>query len=517
MRPTFLSFQTAARAMAASQAQIGVTGNNMANMDTPGYTRQRVDLNAITSSGYNQRFITNKDFTDAGVQVSGTSQLRDPFLDARFRTENAENGKYAALLEGLKDLENNIDEFSTQGIQNELSNFISQLQELAKTAENQDMMLVVRAAAQKITTLMNTYSTQIDQARKQQIFDLENVTINTQFNSIVKNIASLNEQIQKEELYGNTPNDLYDQRNLLIDQLSGIANIKATITPQKISEDVTVGRMTIVLYDAKTSTSIGLVDNNLYNTLTVNNSDLPMTISINTSFMLPDTPAHVDVGNITKYFSSGVIGGSLELINGNGNYAQGEESGFRGVPYYQSAVDTLAAKFAEVFNGINAAAGGGDLFSSGRSGGPITAKNIQVSAEWMADPTVMITSTDPTNPSLGDQVQRMIEAMNSPQSFYKPPGSAGDLLFTGSFHGYTKGLIGELSLDVQLNTNFAKTSNSVMADLFERRESISGINMDEEGINLMTSQKAYNAAARYFTVLDEGVDTIINKMGLVGR
>lgn len=514
MRPTFLSFQTAARAMAASQAQIGVTGNNMANMDTPGYTRQRVDLNAIASSGYNQRYITNKHFIDAGVQVAGIGQLRDPFLDARYRTEGAENGKYAAMLEGLKDLENNIDEFSTNGILNELSNFISQLQNLDKESYSKDMLLVVRAAAQKVTTLMNTYSTQITQARDQQIYDLGNVTVNTEFNAIVKNIASLNEQIQKEELYGNTPNDLYDQRNLLIDQLSHIANIKATITPQKISEDITVGRMTIVLYDAKTSTAIGLVDNNLYNTLTVNDADTPLSLSINASFMLPDTPAHVDTGNITKYFSGGVIGGALEMINGNSSYAKGGESDFRGVPYYQSAVDTLAAKFAEVLNNINTTAGGQPLFSSGTGGVPITAKNIQVAKEWMDDPECMVATTDAAQGSWGDNVKRMIEAMSNPQNFHR---DTGDWLFTGSFHEYMKGLIGELTLDVQLHTNFQKTSNAVMTDLFERRESISGINMDEEGINLMTYQKAYNAAARYFTVLDEGVDTIINRMGLVGR
>ena len=83
MRPTFLSFQTAARALAASQAAMDVAGNNISNANTEGYTRQRIDLNAISSSGYTERYSTSRTFVDAGVEVSRISQIRDPFLDAR--------------------------------------------------------------------------------------------------------------------------------------------------------------------------------------------------------------------------------------------------------------------------------------------------------------------------------------------------------------------------------------------------------------------------------------------------
>ena len=529
MRPTFLSFQTAARALAASQAAIDVTGNNISNVNTVGYSRQRVDLNAITSSGYTERYSSSRTFVDAGVEASGISQIRDPFLDARYRKENAQNSRYNSLLGGLSDLENIIDEASVEKLQGEFTNFITQLNSLFKDATSQDLKLVTRTAAQKITEYFNTQAKQIEELRSQQIEDLTDVTVAKDFNSIVQNIASLNKQIRTEELYGNKPNDLYDARNNLLDQLSSIANIKVSVSSERVSDEKTVSHMTVSLYDANTGVSIGLVDADKYNTLAVHSDGGPVTISLNSSFMLDDASSGVDPTNITKYFTGGSISASLDLINGNGVYANltpgvTGESSFRGTLYYANALDTLAAKFADVFNKLNDI-GGSDgtpntdtetpLFSSGVSGGTITAKNIQISQEWLDNPNYLNTTWTPdTTPGAGDNIERMIAAMSDKQNYYKTDGS---LVFSGSFHQYAVGIIGELSLDVELNGNFADASDSVMENLYSSRESVSGVLSDEEGINLMTYQKSYNAAARYFTALDEAVDVLINKMGLVGR
>jgi flagellar basal body rod protein FlgB len=198
VRPTFLSFQTAARALAASQASLDVAGNNISNANTEGYTRQRLDLNAIASSGYTERYSSSLNFVDSGVEVAGISQIRDPFLDARYRRENSENGKYNTILSGLSDIENILDEASTDGLLNELNNFVSQLQALARESTSQDLALVTRTAAQKITEILNVYSIRIEEVRAQQINDLTSVVINKDLNSIVKNIASLNKQIRSK-------------------------------------------------------------------------------------------------------------------------------------------------------------------------------------------------------------------------------------------------------------------------------------------------------------------------------
>ena len=188
MRPTFLAFHTAHRALAASQANIDVVGNNISNVNTAGYTRQRVDLNSISNTATGQRYIAHGPQIGHGVEVSNFSQIRDPFLDARYRNEASENGKFNTILAGLADLERVLDEVDTLGLQNEISNFVNQLQTLSQTPTSKDLSLIVRTAAQKVTQIMNVYSNQINEVRDQQIFDLKDVVIENQFNSLVKTL-----------------------------------------------------------------------------------------------------------------------------------------------------------------------------------------------------------------------------------------------------------------------------------------------------------------------------------------
>ncbi len=517
MRPTFLAFQTASRALAASQANIDVTGNNIANVNTTGYTRQRVDLTSISSSGYTQKFTVPGATVGLGVEVNSISQIRDPFLDARFRAQAAESGQYNTLLEGLSDLENVFDEAENEKLQGEISNFINQLQTLSRTPSSKDIALVARTAAQKVTQILNVYSDQTKQVRDQQIYDLSKVVIDTDFNTIVKNIANLNTQIREELTHGNTPNELYDKRNTLIDELSGIANIKVTTTPENISEDLTIENLTISI--TNNNTSIGIVNNGLYNTLAASlNANNEMEIEINSSFGGYN-------GDITSHFTGGSIKGYLDLINGKGTYAAAGENTFRGTLYYENSINTFASNFAKVLNDLNLDTDGTTvlpLFTDNTGGTTdITAGNIQISNAWLEDASYIVTTTSSTTPSStggGDNITKMISALESDMSFLKDPDVATSaVMFEGTVNEYMSGLIGELSLDTELHQNFSDTASTVLNNLYASRESMSGVALDEEGINLMAYQKSYNAAARYFTVLDEAVDKIINGMGLVGR
>lgn len=512
MRPTFLAFQTASRAMAAIQANIDVTGNNIANVNTKGYTRQRVDLNSISSSGYTQKYSAPGTNVGLGVDISHITQIRDPFLDARYRSEASENGKLETVLSGLTSLESIFDEVDTEGLLNELSNFVNELQTLSETPTSSDLQLIVRTAAQKVTQIMNVYAKQIEDVREQQIYDLNNVVINNDFNMLVKNIADLNTQIRKEQTYGNVPNELLDRRNLLIDELSELANIKVTSSPEKISEDVTIERLTVSLYDSVSGTTVGIIDNGFYNTLYADSTSGEIRIHVNSSF---DKQADSD---ITEHFSGGAIRGYLDIINGKGAYADitAAENGFRGAIYYRNAINTFASNFATVLNDLNTidAADPKPLFKSA-DGGAITAANIRISDEWMEDSSFITTTVYSSDG--GDNVLRMITAINSENTFYRnAEDPASEVMFKGSFNEYMSGLIGEVALDTELYQNFSDTSTSVLSNLFASRESISGVSLDEEGINLMAYQKSYNAAARYFTVLDEAIDTLL-RMGIVGR
>ena len=519
MRPTFLAFQTASRAIAASQANIDVTGNNIANINTDGYTRQRVDLTSISNSGYTQKYTVPGASVGLGVDVNNITQIRDPFLDARYRAQNSESALYDTLLSGLADLENVFDEAETESLQAEISNFINQLQILSQTPSSQDIALVARTAAQKVTEIINVYANQTQAVREQQIYDLSKVVVDTDFNTIVKSIADLNIQIRDEVTHGNTPNELYDKRNSLIDELSGIVNIKVTTTPEKISEELIIENVNIAIYDENSGTSVGIINNGLYNTLSasLNKTTNAMEVKISSSF-------GGYKGDISASLSGGSIKGYLDLINGKGNYADTSaipgENTFRGTLFYENAMNTFASNFAKVLNDLNTASDGTlkPLFEASDGSGVITAANISISEAWMDSSTYITTTTSGTSTGGGDNIVKMIDALTKDMSFYRDPADpASGVMFTGTANEYMTGLIGELSLDVELNENFSDTSSHVLNNLFASRESLSGVSLDEEGINLMAFQKSYNAAARYFTALDEAVDKIINGMGLVGR
>ncbi|MBC3805014.1 flagellar hook-associated protein FlgK [Acetobacterium fimetarium] len=535
MRGSFEAFQVASRGMAASQATINVTGNNVANVNTEGYTRQRVDVNSVTISGAVQKYANPQISSGLGAEAVGTSQSRDPYVDTRFRAQNAETSTYNTMKSSLTNLEDVFDEAENEALQGQLSDFTNTLQSLSNATSSSDISQVVRSAAQKVTQYINMYANQLEDVRAEQTEDLNIVTDN--FNVYVKNIANLNDQIQKEEIYGNTPNELYDQRNLLIDKLSAVANIKVTTKAQKVegSENLTISHLSITLNDVTDSDDnpITIVDNDDFASLTM----VEVTTKVDgkdvktgeVSLTLEDAKGVINK-NAEKAISNGSIKGYLDIINGKGSFADISkgESDAKGISYYSKSMDIFAQTFAKTINDINAlythtdtATGtithGTALFTStdGTSTTDITAANIRVSTAWLDDPTnIKTTSTDAeTTTGKPDNVLRMISEMNSTEHDYKKPDGT-DYGSKRSFHEYVTGLLGELSTDVGLYTNFSKTANGVLDTISTMRDETSGVSLNEEGVNLTAFQKVYNATIRYFNVLDENLDKVINSMGV---
>ena len=525
MIPSFVPFQTARRAIAASMTAITVTGNNIANANTENYTRQKVDLNSISSSDFTQQYTTGKEYPGQGVDVAGISQYRDTFLDSRYREQASTAARYSTFLGGLSETLSVIDEAMTDGLMTQFADFTRQLQTYSQSPTSSDIAMTVRTSAESVVAMMSAYSSQITKVREQAVNDLSKVVINKDFNTTVENIASLNKAIREQEISGESPNELYDQRNAAIDKLSSIANIRITTSPEKVGENRTISNLSIAVYDTSTGRELPIVDRASYNTLTaIQSSDTNPTISLrmNSSF------GSNDGANVTEFFTGGSIKGYLDLINGDGIYADTSTASTNpndanGTLYYLHTLDTLASNFANTFNKLNdnpPTTTPKDLFTAAGPATipptPITAKNIQVSDAWKKDATY-ITTTKTGTSGAAENLHRMIETMSEDSTFLADlPGNPGSTVFKGSFNEYMAAVVGELSLQVELNENFSDTANTVLATLSDSKEQISGISLDEEGVNLVVFQKAYQAASRYFTVLDEAMDTVINRMGRVG-
>lgn len=517
MTATFLSYSIAGRSMEASQASINIVGNNISNVNTEGYTRQRVDVVSLTTSGMVQKYATPQVSTGIGAKAKGTTQLRDPYVDARFRTHYAETQRYETMVSGLTNLEDVLDEASTEALMGEISGFITDLQSFSTASTSSDIAQVVRASAEKVTQVINAYANQLNEVRVEQTENLA-VVVGNEFNTYVQNIASLNKQIQREEIYGNTPNELYDQRNLLIDKLSGLANIHVSVTEDAISENLKVPHYTIsiVAPGGKKEDGIVIVDNGKYSEMSMDTTD-PEDVKLN----LTDTTG-TELKDIDSKVIDGSLRGYLNIINGKGSFANAmlEENDTKGINFYMERMNIFAQQFARTLNDVNNISGSTDfssyaLFNDGTTTGTadtIKAENIQVSAAWTNNPLfIKATSTPTETPSGVDNVLRMIEKMSDKIDF---SDTASGFSESSTFSEYMTGVVVEVSTDTELYKNFSKTATNVFQTISDTRDSVSGVSLNEEGINLSAFQKIYSASIRFFNVIDENLDNIINTMGV---
>lgn len=250
---TFGSFTTARLGIYASQASLNVTGNNIANINTEGYTRQRMDLVSLNSTGtakYATSFMVDVGY---GVLCKSTSQLRDPYMDIRFRNEQAEVGKTETWLSGLDQLSHILDEVGRGTddfgvIADQIHEFFDALQGLAQRVGTDEYDDLVRSAGSTLTALFNTGAKGLETIRENVFGELQDSM--KEVNAILNNIRDLNKQIRNQGIYGDSALELRDARNLELDKLSKYMKISVTYSMEKIDQYTEVEKMTVSLADS---------------------------------------------------------------------------------------------------------------------------------------------------------------------------------------------------------------------------------------------------------------------------
>lgn len=247
---TFGEFTVARLGMIASQMALNVTGQNISNINTPGYTRQQLDqYSFITNSGglYHSSSSAN---VGSGVMLAGVSQLRDPYLDIRFRKEMASVGSTDATLNVLDQLQSVINNVDKEGIVTQLQDLFSRISELGSHVGEQEFETLMRESAQDLCTLLNSSASKL-----QQVYDniLQQYNEDIQdTNNILQKIQDLNEQIRIADINGDSALELRDQRNTLIDSLSEYMKIDVTYGKEDVGAGFEVEKLTIKMVDQTT-------------------------------------------------------------------------------------------------------------------------------------------------------------------------------------------------------------------------------------------------------------------------
>ncbi len=521
IRSTFAGFTTAQLGMAASQRALDVTGQNIANINTVGYTKQRLDiasLNLQKGDMYNSKANIKVGF---GVEMTSISQLRDPFLDAQYRSQISRLGTTDAHAAGFERLTPIFDEATMDGVRDAFVSLMSSLSTLSTQVGNQENDTLVRSKMQTILNLFHDNATRLQDVRD----DIQQGFATTELgdlNQMLENIAELDVSIRNSQILGNPALELKDQRNNLLDELGSYLPISVKYRDKIIGPGQTVEVMEVNftdIYGVKHS----LIDDDRFAKFHADITGVPVILSL--------IDADGNTTNVTDTLGSGTLKGTLDLLNKSGDF---DGTDFKGIGYYEKALDSLVDTFAKEFNKLNRvkdAQGNlvqgqeNPLFVTNDGSANFTASNIKIADEW-ANGTYGITASNKfivTDADKGttanENILNMVKLLESKTVEFSVKNKNGqDIKFyTGNFHDCFANLEATLGIDYKAANTMLTNQISVLNETSNSRDAVSGVQLDEEGMDLLHYNQSYSAAARFMTTLDEALDKLINGTGVVGR
>ena len=556
VRATFSGFNTALSALQANQKRLDITGQNLSNMNTAGYTRQQLEASSLNYTNPVSHYSNgNETAVGFGVSMNRVSQIRDPYLDIQYRSQSADCSYTNRLQTALNSLSKVLDETTISGIRQAFDDVLSTLTSMQDPAKVSDPIYEseLRTKMQSVCNLFNQASRQITQAEQNEFQRLTGEGSSEQgdvqkINDILRQIGDLNVQIKRNQVAVHPSLELQDERNLLLDELSGYIPIEtryykddahsgnnaydydangAVIGKKDWPDDLEVSMnyidaqgksQKLILVNGSDLGADGLTKN--YGQLSVLKGDHQTAASVsdpaNISIKFEKAPSYKGKGPAATNdvyaelegirFEGGSLQASLDMLQktGTGKVINGSTAvdDVRGYQYYSGKLDQLASTFAESMNDINNGKNHTDqnLLSNSTDDSTtgITAGNIGISKGWTSG-TVHI-STDGTNRT--DTILDMIAAMKDTTK-----------LKGKTFADYMNNLSTQLASDSSSNQTALKTGTTVLNSIQDSRDSLSGVSLDEEATNMMTYVSAYNAASRLMTALDEVLSTLISNTG----
>ncbi|RPE77527.1 MULTISPECIES: flagellar hook-associated protein FlgK [unclassified Frondihabitans] len=469
---TFSGLNTAYRGLTAARAGLDVVGQNIANATTEGYTRQRVTTSSI--SAVQPGLFSTGTAIGQGVSIDGYSRIGDATLDAQVRG-TASSAGYGSVRAGvLSTLETSLNEPGKNGLSTQLSNFWAGWGDVSNdptdTSAAANLLGQAQGIASTIATGYQGVSNQWSAARSSV------ATMASDLNAAAKQVADLNGQIQQGLTTGGSVNELVDQRNLLTEKISSLAGGSVHANSDG-TVDVLIGGNAIV-------------SGTTARTVQVSGSS-----TLEGAAAAPVTLEWTHRPGASVGLDGGQLAGTLSVL------APADGSGSGGVlaeaaASYNAFATKLATSVNAVYSGGSSPSGttGADFFSVSSTGPaalglgvvPTSASSIQASAPDSGN-----------TGGVADKLSTLGVGAASPDrvwaSFVTSTGAAAKSEIASSDRA-------------TLAATAAKTQQT----------STAGVDLDEENVNMLTFQHAYQGAARVMTAIDEMLDTLINRTGRVG-
>jgi flagellar hook-associated protein 1 len=445
MSPVGSAMNSALQSLLASQLGLSVASNNISNANTPGYSRQR--LNVVPSD-------------ESGVQVLGVEALRDQLTTSRFNQQTSARSEQDMLQQGLQDIQSSFNDTQGTGLLSVITGFFNSFQTLSTNPTSMTNRETVKQAAVSLTNAFHAQAANL--SSRQQYANQAVATDVDKINTLTNQISNLTKEIQTEEVSGQPENQLRDQRSELVRQLSEVVNVNELESNGNYELTLGNGRMLVFNGDSQ-NISVAAGANGLYK---------------------------VQAGSqdITGEIGGGDLHAQLELRD-------------QKIPSYISQLDQLAYEITQHVNTIHSAAytlGGttGVNFFDPLSSAAGSASGIAVNSTITSNTQNIAASQNGTD---GDN-----SAAIAIGNLFSSPVFSG-----GSVTDQYGSLVFNIGNDVSnAKANFQE-ADALVTQLQNRIQSLSGVSIDEEAAQILQFQRAFQASSKVISAVDQMLQTTL--------
>jgi len=452
------SLNISLQSLQAEQTAIQTTSNNIANVNTPGYSRQAANFDD------NPPVTIGTLTLGSGVHISQVTSLRDSILDLRVNQETSQQGALNSFISAGQQIQSLFNEPSGSGLQSSLSSFFNSLSALSANPSDQNTRQGVLTAAQNLASSFHQASNNLTTIQRSQ--DLAVTQSVNQINTLTAQIASVNTQVAAATGAGQNPGPFIDQRQQLINQLSNLVDIS--------SIDAGNGSLTLT-----TSSGAPLV---------VGGQSYQLTTQTNPATGFQDV--YSQGADITTSITGGQLAGQIQIRD-------------QQIPSILSSLDSLASNLATAVNTQNQQGYdlngnvGGNIFVPPPAGGVGAANSLAVA---ITDPSLIAASGGPGPGSPGDNTNANALLAIQNQAIVNgqtPLNAYSSLVFN----------IGNSVSTAQANQ---QSGGLVLQQLQNLQAGVSGVDINEESANLVRFQAAYQASAQVSGIIDQLMQITIN-------
>lgn len=478
MSGLFGSLNSATSGMTSAQTVLQTISHNVANANTDGYSKQRVTLetnNPFNKSGVGQ--------LGTGVRVSGVIRVVDDAVVEQLRDENSTLAKFESKSDALQQLEAIFNEPSKTGLSNNLSEVFASWTYLGSNPEVATAKTMVVQNSETMTDTMNHMATQLEKLQGNTIKGIEQDV--KDFNTKLEQLHSLNKQVSYSISSGQTPNDLLDKQDALLGELSGLAGVEVKFDEMRQA------------------------------TISIDGQEL----------LTPTSMQKLAVAEQPNPEGKIVLAGdnTKEIVLTSGS-AKGSQEALAEINKQVDNLNDFAYTFASAVNTIHSGGNqdGKPFFDLGADGN--YAKNISVNADLVKNPEEVNSgkSFDKVVAGDGSRAQAIADLQNTKLVYSSNATFEYDETTmtiknqdngTSVSNGYND-IVTEIGISKQQSDNMFASQEDLVQLLDQRRQSISGVSINEEVASMIQHQSAFQANSRMISTISEMLDTLINRTGV---